>query len=120
MGTTGMFSAEAIVPIAGRRPKFGRFILFGVVSFVAACFLFIPSLLRTTTDVFLSKKTHLETDAPEHCVDFSPLPTTAARQNVWKNFEVSEATAIRQWLWAYTDSEGNGFNFTKGMEATDL
>ncbi|KAJ7759342.1 amine oxidase catalytic domain-containing protein [Mycena maculata] len=54
------------------------------------------------------------------CADTSPIPTTAPRANVWKNFDVHEAVAIREWLWAYRDSDGNGFNFTTGIAATDF
>ncbi|KAJ6512626.1 amine oxidase catalytic domain-containing protein, partial [Mycena sanguinolenta] len=54
------------------------------------------------------------------CADTSPIPTTAPRHNVWRNFDVEEAAAIREWLWAYQDSAGLGFNFTIGTAATDF
>ncbi|KAJ7763953.1 amine oxidase catalytic domain-containing protein [Mycena maculata] len=57
---------------------------------------------------------------PGLCADTSPIPATAPRHNVWKNFDVDEAVAIREWLWAYTNSDGRGFNFTPGLAATDL
>jgi hypothetical protein len=39
---------------------------------------------------------------------------------VWKNFDVEEAAAIRDWLWTYKGSDGFGFNLTTGTVATEL
>ncbi|KAJ7168667.1 amine oxidase catalytic domain-containing protein [Mycena filopes] len=59
-------------------------------------------------------------NGPRVCADTAPLPTTAPRENVWRNFDVREAAAIRAWLWAYQDADGRGFNLTSEVGATDL
>ncbi|KAJ7814419.1 amine oxidase catalytic domain-containing protein [Mycena olivaceomarginata] len=57
---------------------------------------------------------------PRQCADTSPIPATAPRHNVWKNFDVEEATVIRDGLWTYKGSDGFGFNLTTGTVATDF
>ncbi|KAJ6507694.1 amine oxidase catalytic domain-containing protein [Mycena vitilis] len=57
---------------------------------------------------------------PGLCADTSPIPATAPRDNVWRNFDVEEAVAIREWLGAYKDADGRGFNLTPGLAATDF
>ncbi|KAJ7212859.1 copper amine oxidase [Mycena haematopus] len=89
---------------AGRPPsryKTRKFAILGALTTAAAFFLFGPASLP-------------------QCADTSPISTTAPRHNVWKNFDVEEATAIREWLWAYKDSTGLGFNLTTGIAATDF
>ncbi|KAJ7447063.1 amine oxidase catalytic domain-containing protein [Mycena galericulata] len=98
--------------------KTRRLAIFGALTSVAALMLFSarsrPSLNHILND-FAS-----EDSIPGFCADTSPIPATAPRHNVWKNFDVQEAAAIREWLWAYRDSDGNGFNLTAGIAATDL
>jgi primary-amine oxidase len=98
------------------RFKIRRLAIFGVLASAAAFLLLAPKS-------YLSL--NINDYAPEHsmpglCADTSPIPATAPHHNVWKNFDVEEAVAIREWLWAYTDSDGRGFNFTDGLAATDL
>lgn len=50
------------------------------------------------------------------CASTDPIPVEAPHRNVWKNLDVDEATAIRNWVW---DDE-RGFNLTRGMHATDM
>ncbi|KAJ6512637.1 amine oxidase catalytic domain-containing protein [Mycena sanguinolenta] len=74
----------------------------------------LPSLNNTLN------KSASEHSIPGQCADTSPISTTALRHNVWKNFDVEEAAAIREWLWAYEDPAGLGFNLTTGAVATDF
>lgn len=104
------------------RPRFNsktrRLAIFGALTAAAVLVLFSPTSrpsLNHTFDDYAS-----EDPIPGLCADTSPIPATAPHHNVWKNFDVQEAVAIREWLWAYKDSNGNGFNFTTGAAATDL
>ncbi|KAJ7741169.1 amine oxidase catalytic domain-containing protein [Mycena maculata] len=98
--------------------KAPRLLLFGALTSAAAIVLFwpraLPSLNHTLSEYVSGHS------LPGMCADTSPIPTTAPRDNVWKNFEVHEAVAIREWLWAYRDSDGNGFNFMAATAATDF
>jgi hypothetical protein len=94
------------------RFKTRRLAIFGALT-AAAAFLLLAPTSRLSLNRSLS-------DYAPVCVDTSPIPATAPHHNVWKNFDVEEAAAIREWLWAYTDSDGRGFNFTSGLAATDV
>ncbi|KAJ7846914.1 amine oxidase catalytic domain-containing protein [Mycena leptocephala] len=98
------------------RFKTRRLAIFGVLASAAAFLLLAPkSHLSLNINDYASGHS-----MPGLCADTSPIPATAPHHNVWKNFDVEEAVAIREWLWAYTDSDGRGFNFTDGLAATDL
>ncbi|KAJ7340875.1 amine oxidase catalytic domain-containing protein [Mycena albidolilacea] len=100
--------------------KTRRLAIFGALTVVAGFLLFAPtsrgpSLNNSLDDKFASKHS-----IPRQCADTSPIPATAPRHNVWKNFDVEEAAAIRDWLWTYKGSDGFGFNLTTGTVATDF
>ncbi|KAF7374336.1 Amine oxidase catalytic domain-containing protein [Mycena sanguinolenta] len=100
--------------------KTRKLVIFGALAAAAGFLLFkiapasLPSLNNSLTN---SVSRH---SIPAQCADTSPISTTAPRHNVWKNFDVEEATAIREWLWAYKDLNGLGLNLTTSMAATDL
>ncbi|KAJ6512644.1 amine oxidase catalytic domain-containing protein [Mycena sanguinolenta] len=100
--------------------KTRKLVIFGALTAAAAFLLFkfapasLPSLNNTLSN---SAAKH---SIPGHCAEASPISTTAPRHNVWKNFDVEEAVAIREWLWAYKDSDGLGFNLTSGIAASDF
>ncbi|KAJ7111935.1 amine oxidase catalytic domain-containing protein [Mycena epipterygia] len=100
------------------RSKTRRLAIFGVLTSAAAFLLFSP---RSRLSLNTRLNGYGSGDSlPGLCADTSPIPITAPHQNVWKNFDVQEAVAIRDWLWVYKDSNGNGFNLTTGNAATDL
>ncbi|KAJ7157647.1 amine oxidase catalytic domain-containing protein [Mycena crocata] len=100
------------------RFKTRRLVIFGALACTAAFLLFSPpsrpSSLNTSFNDAAPGK------VPGLCADTAPIPTSAPRDNVWKNFGVQEAVAIREWLLAYKDADGQGFNLTAGNSATDL
>ncbi|KAJ7081806.1 amine oxidase catalytic domain-containing protein [Mycena belliarum] len=100
------------------RAKARRFVIFGALA-AAAAFLLLPttSLLRPSLN---SSFTDGHDTTPGVCADTAPIPATAPRANVWKNIDVQEAAAIRKWLADYRDADGNEFNLTPGVLATDL
>lgn len=95
-----------------------RLALFGAVTAAAAFLLFVPTSRPSLNNNL--RNYDLKHSMPAQCADTSPIPVTAPRHNVWKNFDVEEAATIREWLWAYKDSDGRGFNFKSGVAATDL
>ncbi|KAJ7679225.1 amine oxidase catalytic domain-containing protein [Mycena polygramma] len=86
----------------------------------AAAFLFFAPVSRPSLNSSLHEYASGHHSMPGLCADTSPIPATAPRDNVWKNFDVEEAVAIREWLGAYKDSDGRGFNLTPGLAATDF
>ncbi|KAJ6619998.1 amine oxidase catalytic domain-containing protein [Mycena sp. CBHHK59/15] len=100
--------------------KTRRLALFGALASAAAFLLLFSPASRPSLNEDLSESASSGSPTPGFCADTSPIPTAAPHRNVWKNFDVQEAVAIRGWLWAYKDSDGNGFNLTNGMAATDL
>ncbi|KAJ7767175.1 amine oxidase catalytic domain-containing protein [Mycena metata] len=97
-----------------------RLAIFGALTSAAAFLLLAPASRRSLVDNTLNFSGAGRHSTPGFCADTSPIPTTAPRDNVWKNFDVQEAVAIRQWLWEYKDLNGHGFNLTSELAATDL
>ncbi|KAF8176144.1 amine oxidase catalytic domain-containing protein [Mycena galopus ATCC 62051] len=97
-----------------------RVAIFVVLTSAAAFLLFAPASLLSLNGSLNDLRTNRRPTIPGKCADTSAIPTTAPRHNVWKNFDVEEAAAIREWLWSYKDQGEIGFNFTEGMAATDL
>ncbi|KAJ6544977.1 amine oxidase catalytic domain-containing protein [Mycena vulgaris] len=114
--STSVFKTDGPRP----RSRFNtrRVVIFGALASAAAFLLLSPTShrsLKSSLDDLASG------DAiPGICADTAPIPATAPYHNVWRNFDVQEAVAIRDWLSAYRDSEGKGFNLTAGSVATDL
>jgi hypothetical protein len=50
------------------------------------------------------------------CASSEAIPVTAPHKNIWKNFNLEEATTIKTWLWA----DQRGLNLTQETVATDL
>ncbi|KAK7006189.1 amine oxidase catalytic domain-containing protein [Favolaschia claudopus] len=92
--------------------------IFGLLTLSSAILFFAPQF-RASISSDVGENTWMPT-TPGECVDTSPILTSAPRQNVWKNFDVDEAAAIRDWLWKYKDENGKGFNLTNGLAATDF
>ncbi|KAJ7683677.1 amine oxidase catalytic domain-containing protein [Mycena rosella] len=98
------------------RVKARRFAIFGALASAAAFLLFSPASISRS-----SMSRSLNVDAiPEMCADTAPIPATAPRTNVWKNLDVQDVVAIREWLAAYRDSDGHGFDLKPGAVATDF
>ncbi|KAJ7644759.1 amine oxidase catalytic domain-containing protein [Roridomyces roridus] len=96
-----------------------RLLALGALTAAAAALVLLA--IAPTPRLSLNQSFHLEHSAtPGRCADAAPLAATAPHQNVWKNFDVQEATAIRQWLWAYRGLDGHGFNLTSGIAATEF
>ncbi|WVQ80316.1 hypothetical protein IAT38_002421 [Cryptococcus sp. DSM 104549] len=49
------------------------------------------------------------------CESTDLLPVAAPRKNIWKNIDIKEATAIRNWLWA----PERGLNLTRSSDAQE-
>ncbi|KAJ6561792.1 amine oxidase catalytic domain-containing protein [Mycena capillaripes] len=114
------FTPDASAPSRARGKTRRRLALFGALAAAAAFLLFAPKSrqsLNNSLNDFASGDSH---SMPGLCADTSPIPATAPRHNVWKNFDVDEAVTIREWLWAYKDADGRGFNLTAGLAATDF
>jgi primary-amine oxidase len=63
-----------------------------------------------------SKHSEPSNAVPGFCASTDAVPVTAPHKNLWKNFNIEEATAIRDWLWA----EQRNLNLTQETKATDL
>ncbi|KAJ7067387.1 amine oxidase catalytic domain-containing protein [Mycena amicta] len=101
------------------RSRTRRLLVFGALAAAAGASLlfFAPQRGLSFLDV---PRPELHYTLPGVCADTSPLPGNAPRKNVWKNLDVHEAVAIREWLDAYRDEAGNGFDLVSGSTATDF
>ncbi|KAJ7253466.1 amine oxidase catalytic domain-containing protein [Mycena rebaudengoi] len=104
---------------SARQSKTRRLVTFGAFASAVAVLLLVPASFRSTLNNGL--RDHIAGHSmPGMCADTSPIPVTAPHGNVWKNLDVQEAVAIRDWLAAYKHPDGTGFNLTAGMAATDF
>lgn len=88
-----------------------RVALFAGVSVYLATILVI--LARQSSRVRL---TATVSPSAGYCASTDAVPINAPHKNVWKNFNIDEATTIKKWLWA----PDKNLNLTKERDATDL
>ncbi|KAJ7472719.1 amine oxidase catalytic domain-containing protein [Mycena latifolia] len=113
-------SAFITAPPSRSRVRTRRFVIFGALASAAVFLLLSPTSISISRPPLDSSFNSHASPLPGICADTAPIPASAPRANVWKNLDVQEAAAIRAWLAAYRDADGNGFNLTPGIVATDF
>ncbi|KAF7289645.1 Amine oxidase catalytic domain-containing protein [Mycena chlorophos] len=102
-----------------RRSRTRRVLVFGTLFAAAGASLLLYSTRPAPSFNAILSAPEPHSALPGVCADTKPLHGSAPAKNVWQNFDVQEAVAIREWLGAYKDEDGKGFNFVPGLAATD-
>lgn len=99
-----------------RLTKPRRFLLFTTAAFALVALTYSQTRRYAPFDQDLGTNLFLSENFTGSCASTDPIPVEAPHRNVWKNLDVDEATAIRNWIW----DDDRGFNLTRGMHATDM
>ena len=99
-----------------RLTKSRRFLLFATAALALVAITYSQTRRYAIFDGDTVSAAILSENFTGSCASTDPIPVQAPHKNVWKNLDVDEATAIRNWVW---DDE-RGFNLTRGIHATDL
>lgn len=113
------YEAASTVKHGQDRPRLTkprRFLLFTTAALALVALTYSQTRRYAHFDGDLGSNLVLSENFTGSCASADPIPVEAPHRNVWKNLDVDEATAIRNWVW---DDE-RGFNLTRGMHATDM